>query len=248
MTLLWILAFAVLGSVGAVAGAATVLLVPEKMRATLIPYLVSYATGALLGAALLGLLPHAIEHQPAEAMLATVLAGLCLFFVLERIVIWRHCHVVGHCDVHKTSGYMILVGDALHNFVDGVMLAATFLSSVPLGIAAGLAVIAHELPQEVGDFAILLDSGLKRKQAFLLNLLSSVPTLPGALLGYFALSQTVGSVPYVLAIAAASFLYIGLADLVPGLQGRIGPETGWRQFLLMLTGVGTILLVQRLHG
>ncbi len=248
MTLIWILAFAVGGSVAAVAGAATVLLIPEKTRARLIPYLVSYATGTLLGAALLGLLPHAIEHQPAGVMLATVLVGLFLFFVLERIVVWRHCHVVGYCDVHKTSGYMILVGDALHNFVDGVMLAAAFLSSVPLGIAAGLAVIAHELPQEVGDFAILLDSGFERKRAFLWNLVSAAPTLPGALLGYFALSQTAGSVPYVLAISAASFLYIGLADLIPGLQGRIGPETGVKQFLLMLIGVGTILLVQHHHG
>jgi len=248
MTLLWILVFAVLGSVGGVAGAATVLLLLEKMRVVLVPYLVSYATGALLAAALLGLLPHAIEHQPAEVMLATVLIGLCLFFVLERIVIWRHCHVVGHCDVHKSSAYMILVGDALHNFVDGIMLAAAFLSSVPLGIAAGLAVIAHELPQEVGDFAILLEGGLTRRRALLWNLLSSLPTLPGALLAYFALSQTVGYVPYVLAIAAASFLYIGLADLVPGLQGRIGPETGWKQFLLILTGVGTILMVRHTHN
>lgn len=248
MTLLWILIFAVLGSVGGVAGAASVLLFPEKMRAMLVPYLVSYATGALLAAALLGLLPHAIEQQPAEMILATVLIGLCLFFVFERIVIWRHCHVVGHCDVHKSSAYMILVGDALHNFVDGIMLAAAFLSSVPLGIAAGLAVIAHELPQEVGDFAILLDGGLTRRRALLWNLLSSLPTLPGALLAYFALSQTVGYVPYVLAIAAASFLYIGLADLVPGLQGRIGPETGWKQFLLILTGIGTILMVRHAHN
>jgi zinc and cadmium transporter len=248
MTLIWILGFALLGSVGAVAGAATVLLVPEKRRATLIPYLVSYATGTLLGAALLGLLPHAIEHRPAEVVLSTVLVGLFLFFVLERVVIWRHCHVVGHCDVHKTSGHMILVGDALHNFVDGVMLSAAFLSSIPLGIAAGLAVIAHELPQEVGDFAILLDSGFERRRAFLWNLVSALPTLPGALLGYFALSQAVGSVPYVLALAAASFLYIGLADLIPGLQGRIGPDTGWKQFLLMLIGVGTIVLLQAHHG
>lgn len=248
MTLLWILAFAVLGSVGAVAGAATVLLVPEKTRATLIPYLISYATGALLGAALLGLLPEAIEQGEITPSLGTVLAGLLAFFVLERLLIWRHCHVEGPCEVHGTTGYLILVGDAMHNFADGAVIAATFMSSVPLGIATGIAVIAHELPQEVGDFAILLDNGFTRMRALKWNLISGSTTIPGALLAYAGLQQMPRFNTTILALSAASFLYIGLADLVPGLHRRIGAETGLGQLFLILAGVGTIVLLRAHHG
>lgn len=241
---MWILGFAILGSVGAVAGAGTLLLFPKRTRETVVPYLISYATGTLLAAALLGLLHHAIEASSAKAILATTVAGLFVFFLLERTVIWRHCHAVGPCEIHRTAGYLILVGDALHNFVDGIVIAAAFLSSVPLGIATGLAVIAHELPQEVSDFAILLDSGFESAQAFQWNVISSAATLPGALIGYGLLSQVEQVVPHLLGLAAASFLYIGLADLIPGLQGRIGPEIGVRQALVMLAGVATIVMLQ----
>ncbi len=248
MTLVWLLAIAVLASVGVVLGAGAFLWFPKRVRETLVPYLVSYATGTLLAAALLGLLPHATSRLPVKAALATVLAGLFVFFALERIVIWRHCHVEGPCEMHGTAGYLILLGDALHNFIDGVVMAAAFLTSVPLGIAAGLAVIAHEVPQEVGDFAILLDSGFDRRRALLWNVASGLATLPGALLGYIALHEIENGLPYVLAVSAASFLYIGLADLVPGLHGRIGAQTGVSQFLMMLAGVGTIILLQMWQG
>jgi zinc and cadmium transporter len=244
----WIFGFAILGSVGAIVGAASFLLFPKPVRERLVPVLVSYATGALLGAALLGLLPDAIQRTGSEPILATVLAGLILFFVLERIVIWRHCHVMGRCEVHKTAGYLILIGDALHNFVDGIVITAAFLSSVPLGISVGVAVLVHEVPQEVGDFAILLDNGFTRKQALGWNLISGAATVPGALAGYIGLLQVSAGMPYILALSAASFLYIGLADLIPGLQGRIGAEPGVTQFLVMLSGVGTIILLRTLHG
>lgn len=248
MVLTWIVGFAFLGSVAAIGGAASFLLFPQAVRERLVPILVSYATGTLLGAALLGLLTDALGRSRPEIMMATVLAGLILFFVLERIVIWRHCHVVGRCEVHKTAGYLILIGDALHNFVDGIVIATAFLSSVPLGIAVGLAVFVHEVPQEVGDFAILLDNGFTRPQALRWNLVSGAATVPGALAGYIGLQQVSIVMPYVLALSAASFLYIGLADLIPGLQGRIGAEPGVTQFLVMLMGIGTIILLRTLHG
>jgi zinc and cadmium transporter len=246
MVFTWILGFAVLGSIGAIAAAATFLLLPKGIRDRLVPFLVSYATGALLGAALLGLLPEAVGQGGLLPSLGTVLAGLILFFVLERLLIWRHCHHEGPCEVHGTAGYLILVGDGLHNFVDGVVIAAAFVSSIPLGIATGIAVLAHELPQEVGDFAVLLDSGFSRERALKWNLISGSAALPGALLGYAALEHLHSLVGPVLALSAASFLYIGLADLIPGLHRRIGSEAGIAQFLLLLAGVGTILVL-RLH-
>lgn len=246
--LIWILTFAVLGSVGAVGGAASFLLLPKPVRERAVPYLVSYATGTLLAAALLGLLPRAIEQGGLIPSLGGLLAGLIAFFILERLLIWRHCHVEGPCEVHRSAGYLILVGDALHNFVDGVVIAAAFLSSVPLGIATGVAVIAHEVPQEVGDFAVLLESGFGPRRALYWNLVSGIATIPGALLAYVALQQMQEFMPMILAFSAASFLYIGLADLIPGLHQRIGGEAGVWQFVLLLAGVGTIVVLRMLLG
>ncbi len=244
MALEWILGFAFLGSVGAIAGAASFLLFPKPVRERLVPYLVSYATGTLLGAALLGLLPEAVQQGGLLPSLGTVLAGLIGFFILERFLIWRHCHEAGPCEIHGTAGSLILVGDALHNFVDGAVIAAAFMSSVPLGVATGIAVIAHELPQEVGDFAILLESGFTRAQAFKWNFISGSTTMPGALLAYAGLQQLPQLNATILALSAASFLYIGLADLVPGLHRRIGAGTGLGQLLLILAGVATILMLR----
>lgn len=248
MVLTWILGFALLGSVGAVIGAAAFLVLPKGTRDRTVPFLVSYATGTLLGAALLGLIPQAIEQGGLQASLGSVLAGLIVFFSLERLMIWRHCHSGGSCEVHGAAGQLILLGDALHNFVDGIVIAAAFLSSIPLGIVTGIAVIAHEMPQEVGDFAILLDYGFSRQRAMKWNLISSGTTLPGALLGYLAFEESSKLIGPMLALSAASFLYIGLADLIPGLHRRIGSETGIAQFLLLLAGVGTIVVVHMHHG
>lgn len=248
IVLIWILGFAILGSVGAVGGAASFLLLPKRVRERLVPFLVSYATGTLLGASLLGLLPRAIEQGGLLPSLGCVLAGLIGFFILERLLIWRHCHSEGRCEVHGAAGQLILVGDGIHNFVDGIVIAAAFLSSIPLGIATGIAVIAHELPQEVGDFAVLLDSGFSRERALKWNLISGSATIPGALLAFVALEQSHGLIGPILALSAASFLYIGLADLIPGLHRRIGSEAGIGQFLLILAGVGTIAILQWLHG
>ncbi len=244
MTLLvWIFLFSILGSIGAIAGAALMLLFPENTRKTLLPYLISYATGTLLGAAFLGMIPKALQHATPMAVSGTVLAGIVLFFVLEKLVIWRHCHDED-CEVHGTSGPLILIGDAFHNFVDGFVIAAAFFTSIPFGIAASLAVIAHEVPQEVGDFAILLEGGYSRAKALIFNTLSSLATVPGAVAAYFFLGEIQEAIPYFLALSAASFIYIATADLVPDLHRKTGTKQGLMQLTLMVAGIGTIGLFQ----
>ncbi len=244
--LLWIIGFSILGSIGAVAGASLLLVFPEHVRKFLVPNLISYATGTLLGAAFLGMIPAGLQQAPANAVMATVLAGMVLFFVLEKLVIWRHCHEDA-CEAHGAAAPLILIGDAFHNFVDGIVIAAAFLTSIPLGVAAALAVIAHEVPQELGDFAILLENGYGRGKAMLLNGLSASTTLPGAVIAYFWLAETRTAVPYILALSAASFIYIAAADLIPGLNRQITLPAAFRQFILLLAGIGTILLFQLGH-
>jgi zinc and cadmium transporter len=243
--LLWIIGFSLLGSVGAVAGAALFLFFPEGIRKTLVPCLISYATGTLLGAAFLGMIPAGLKLAPAFAVTSTVLVGMVLFFVMEKLVLWRHCHDSA-CEVHGRAAPLILIGDAFHNFVDGVVIAAAFLTSIPLGVAASLAVIAHEIPQEVGDFAILLDNGYGRTKAIILNGLSAAATLPGAVVAYFWLGEMRTAVPYILAISAASFIYIAAADLIPGLHRQVATAASLRQLVLLLAGIGTIAIFH--HG
>ncbi len=242
--MLWqIVVFSVLGSAGSVLAAGAYLFFPRHIQKRLVPCLISFASGTLLGAAFLGLVPHAAKELALEPILKTTLVGVILFFVLEKVVIWRHCHDED-CEVHTAAGPLILVGDAFHNFVDGVVIAAAFMNSTELGVAAAIATILHEIPQEVGDFAILLGSGYEQKRALLLNTSSGLATLPGALLGYFFLSPVEQAVPYVLALAAGSFIYIALADLIPSLHHQTRARTAIQQFLLMLAGIALILLLQ----
>jgi zinc and cadmium transporter len=242
----WIIGFSVLGSAGAIACAGLFLLLPARSRDVLVPSLISYATGTLLGAAFLGMIPAGLKQAPALAVTSTVLAGMVLFFVLEKLVLWRHCHD-RDCVAHGRAAPLILIGDAFHNFVDGVVIAAAFLTSMSMGIAASLAVIAHEIPQEVGDFAILLDNGYGRARALVLNGLSALATLPGAIAAYFWLGETRESVPYILALSAASFIYIATADLIPGLHRQVTAAASLRQLILLLAGIGTIALFRFGH-
>ncbi len=253
--LLWILLFGLLASVGALAPAGLVLLLSEDVRARLTPYLLSFATGTVLATALIGLLPEAMEQASVRTVSFTVLGGVVVFFVLESLVIWRHAHADGHGHAHHPGEHqhalsaikpatLILIGDAVHNFVDGVAVAAAFLASPPLGVATAVAVIGHEIPQELGDFVLLLEGGFSRAKALLWNGLSGLATLAGALLAYVALAQATWVVPYALAVAASGFLYIGLADLVPGLHGRRGAASGILQFLMMLLGIAIIAFIQ----
>jgi zinc and cadmium transporter len=245
--LAWILLFSLIGGAFSVLAAALYLLLSENVRARILPHLVSFAIGALLGAAFLGLLPHALQAPGIEdfhGLTGTVLLGLLGFFLLEKFVLWRHCHA-SDCEVHAgeqpatqpAAGTLILVGDGIHNFVDGILIGAAFLSDIHLGIVTSLAVASHEIPQEVGDFAVLLHSGYSRARAFTFNLLSSFTTLAGGLLAYYALKGALAVVPYVLAVAAASFIYVAVADLIPGLHRRTEALAAVEQLALIAAGV-----------
>ncbi len=265
--LAWIIGLTAGGGVLGVLAAGVLLLLSDRTRERMMPVLVSFAIGTLLGAAFLALLPHALDSPEvtAHGIAFTVLLALLGFFLLEKMVVWRHCHTYD-CEVHggnpapfeigarftayhdgaverartAATGSLILVGDGIHNLVDGVLIAAAFLTDVHLGIVTAVAVIAHEIPQELGDFAILLMSGYTRRRALAYNVLSSLTMVIGGVVAYFSLSFAVSIVPYVLAIAAASFIYIAVADLIPGLHRR--PEFSATLQQLALIAVGVILI------
>jgi zinc and cadmium transporter len=234
----------VLGSFGGLVAASTFLLLGDSIRLKALPWAISYAVGTLLGVALLALLPQALDHLPPERALGTLLAGVLAFFLLEKLVLWRHCHDTDECAVHTSSAAsLVIVGDAFHTFVDGTVIAAAVITSIPLGITTALAVATHEIPQEVGDVAILLRAGFSRGRAFLLNLLSGIGGILGAA-GMLAASQSMPNLlPYVLAFAAGNFLYVAMSDLIPDLH-RGGLEGGpFRQLLLIGAGILTIVII-----
>lgn len=201
----------------------------------------SFSVGVLLAAALINLLPEALETLKPDVVGGTLLAGLLAFFVLEKLALWRHDHSQ-EVIPSSPAGLMIVLGDGVHNFADGVLIAAAFLQSPALGVTTAIAVIAHEIPQEVGDFMVLLDSGYSKRRALILNTLSSLAAVAGGVLGWFALSHLSGAVPYMLCIAAASFLYVAVADLMPALQRFRRPPDFAVQLALAGTGIGIVLL------
>ena len=256
--LAWIIVTSLFGGMLSVLFAAALTL---NTRASWVQMLVSYAIGALLGAAFLNALPEALElsKNPAQ-MTGTVLFGILLFFILEKLVLWRHCHAE-ECEAHDhlpgvpiiaapsrdqhdhgRSGMMIMLGDTFHNFVDGILIAAAFMADVQLGIVTSIAIIAHEIPQEAGDFLILLNSGYTRRQALLFNLFSSAATLLGGLSTYFMLQDMNHFIPSLLGLAAASMIYVAMSDLIPGLHKR--PEIGAtvQQVALITLGISSIWL------
>jgi zinc and cadmium transporter len=264
-TLLWIILATLASGVLSVLAAGTFLALPSKQREAALPHLVSFATGALLGAALLALIPHAVLGAGSERVHEVgiaLIAGIALFFVLEKFLLWRHCHD-DHCDTHtvahvqahahehthdharrKASGALVLVGDALHNVLDGVLIAAAFLTDVHLGIVTALAIMAHEIPQEVGIFAVLLNSGVSRGRAVVLNLVTSLTAVIGGVLGYFALEKTLAALPFALAVAASSLLYVAVADLIPGLHRKVDAKSGVTQVVLIGLGIALIAFAE----
>jgi zinc and cadmium transporter len=236
--------FSVLGSVGGVFTASAFLLLGDPVRVKLLPWLISYAVGTMLGAALLALLPQALlSIQPAQA-LGTLLCGVLVFFLLEKLVLWRHCHTGHECEVHTSSAAsLVIIGDAFHTFVDGALIAAAVVTSVPLGMTTALAVAAHEIPQEVGDFAILLRAGYSPGRAFTLNLLSATGGLLGAFAMLLASRWVPNLLPYVLSFAAGSFLYVAMSDLIPDLHRAGIQGSAVKQMLLIAAGILTIVLL-----
>jgi len=252
MALTWIVAASVAGGTLSAGAAAFALL----LRASWVPMLVSFAIGALLGAAFLEVIPQAFALGDPHQAAAAILGGIFGFFVLEKLLLWRHCHTE-NCEVHDPhnaahdhgrSGALIVVGDTVHNFVDGVLIAAAFLQSTELGVITAVAIVAHEIPQEVGDFLILIHSGYSRRQALALNLVSSTATLGGGILGYFALQLLQRWEPVLLGVVAASMIYVAVADLIPGLHRRPELRDTVGQAALIAAGIGTIVLVRMLLG
>jgi zinc and cadmium transporter len=240
------------GVLATIAAAGTLALNPSW-----ISRLVSFAVGALLGAVFLELLPHALEAGNAQRVMLTVLAGLLAFFLLEKLVLWRHAH--GH-DAHRDDaeetehehalhahpasegrpGLMILIGTSVHNFCDGVVIAAAFVAGSALGIATTVAIVAHAVPQQVGDFAVLVHSGFSRARAFGYNVAAGAATLVGGIGGYLALADMQQALPTALAVAASSLLYVAVADLIPSLHRRPEPLETAKQITLIGLGVAII--------
>ena len=241
-TLLIAVGLSLIGGLGGLLVASGLLLLKDSVRSKLIPWLVSYAVGALLGVSMLALLPKSLEQLPPPRVFTTLLLGILLFFVLEKLVLWRHCHI-HDCEVHESSVFPVLIGDAFHNFVDGAVVAAAVVTSVPLGVTTAIAVAAHEIPQEIGDFAILLHAGYSRGRALLLNVLSATASAAGAVAAFVALDNVPRMLPYFLALAAASFLYVAMADLIPGLHRGRTDASSMRQILLIAAGIATMLIL-----
>jgi zinc and cadmium transporter len=241
LTWLAVLGLSVVGSVGGLLIASVMLVVHKDVRTRVVPWLVSYAVGTLLGAALLGLLPRALESLAPTPTLTALLAGIFTFFILEKLVLWRHCHDDTSCEVHRSTVTLVIVGDAVHTLVDGVVIAAAALVSLPLGLTTALAVAAHEVPQEAGDFAILLSAGYSRGRALLLNLSSAIGGVIGAVLMLLFGSRVPHAVPYVLGFAAGNFLYVAMADLIPNLHRGHLDSSSVRQVVLIALGVLTIV-------
>jgi zinc and cadmium transporter len=244
-TLLRVVALSAFGGVLSAAAASLFVALPERPRQALVPPLVSFATGALLAAACVGLLPEAVrgagEAGPAGVGLAAV-AGMVACFAIERYLLARHAS--GSDRRPRATGPMILWGDGLHNAVDGAAIAGAYLTNPALGIATAIAVFAHELPREIGDLAVLLDSGMSRMVALSLNLLVSLAAVAGAVVACVALARVLWILPYALGLAAGTLLYVALANLVPGLQRKGGLGAGIAQVLWMLAGIAIIWITQ----
>lgn len=236
MTLTFIVVASIIGGALSLLAAA---LCAFAVLSAWVPRMISYAVGVLLATAFLGLLPEALASGAApERVLATTLIGICAFFALEKLAVWRH----GHNDaasVPQPIGATITIGDGFHNFVDGVLIAAAFLTGTALGVVTAIAVVIHEIPQEVGDFLVLRHAGYSKRRALFLNLLASSTSIAGGVLGYFALGTLQSAVPYALALAAASFIYIAIADLIPHLHATDGKAVVW-QVALLCAGIATV--------
>ena len=228
----------VIGSFGSLLLASVLLLLKPKTRMGLVPHLISYAVGMLLGVALLSLLPEVLHDlSPARAGMV-LLAGIMGFFVLEKLVLWHHCHSED-CETHGRPGALILIGHGFHSFVDGVAIGAAVQTSIPLGVSTAIAVALHEVPQQVGDFAVLLHAGYRRGPALGLSVLSAAGAVTGTVAAFLAFGSLPGVLPYALAVAAASFLYIAMADLMPGLHKGHVDVSAFEQLLLLAAGIVT---------
>ncbi|MBI2499635.1 ZIP family metal transporter [Candidatus Woesearchaeota archaeon] len=212
----------------------TILGLSKKLFESILLILVAFAAGSMLGAAFFDLIPEGLENIGTNKVMPLILLGIIIFFIVERVIQWHHFHE--ECEVHPVS-YLILVGDAVHNFGDGVIIAASYLIDFNLGLISTLAIIFHEIPQELGDFAILIKSGFSKAKALLYNFLSAVMAILGAVLTYFASNVIEGIIPYLISVAAGGFIYIAVADLLPGLHKETDKKKLILHLLFLIMGI-----------
>ncbi|MEW6703688.1 MAG: ZIP family metal transporter [Pseudomonadota bacterium] len=256
MTLLYVVLATLLGGLLSVLIAASLTL---SMLGRLVKSLVSFSAGVLLGTALLQILPEAFESQASpQSLFMTLLAGLLFFFLLEKAELYRHGHHHEGDDPHHhhhhgfdaeqagRGGWSVLLGDSIHNFCDGILIAAAFLADVRLGTLTALAIIAHEIPQEVGDYIVLLNAGLSRARALTYNALSGLAAVAGGVLGYFVVGPWEALFPYLLVVASSSFIYVSVADLIPQLQRPLPLKDTAAQIAWLAAGLGVVLAITRL--
>jgi len=216
--------------------------IKKKLTEKILLFLVALSAGTLMGGAFIHLMPEASEQLPSTVLFSLVLASFILFFLIEKLLHWRHCHKEV-CPVH-TFGYMNLIGDSIHNFIDGLIIAATFLIDVRLGVATSLAIAFHEIPQEIGDFGVLLYAGFKKAKALILNFSVALTAVAGALVGYF-LSFSLGNLTmYLLPIAAGGFLYISTSDLIPEIRKEENLRKSLLSFACFLVGIAIMYLAK----
>lgn len=251
MTLLWIVLATLAGGLLSVALSA---FVAVRLLSGVLPHLVSFSAGMLLSAAFIHVLPEAFQSQAGtHALFATLLAGLFFFFLLEKVELFRHSHHHEHDDHDHhhgfdaeqagRGGWAVLVGDSVHNFCDGVLIAAAFLVDPVVGLVTAMAVVAHEIPQEVGDYIVLLNAGFSRAKALLFNALSGLAAVLGGVAGYFAAGPFAELLPYLLVLACSSFIYVAVADLLPQLQRRRSLRDATSQVVWIALGVTLMLVV-----
>ena len=239
MLLVYIIASTMLISIFSLIGVFSLSIKESVLHKTLISF-VAFSTGALLGGSFLHLLPEALNVLDASLVMRITLISFVSFFLIEKIIHWRHCHD-DECNVHS-FGYVNLFGDAVHNFIDGMIIASSFLVSIPLGVSTSIALALHEIPQEIGDFGVLLHAGFSRKRALFLNLLVAITSVLGGIIGYLLSSRLEFIIPYSLPIASGGFIYIATSDLMPELIKEINLKKSLTSFVLFLLGVLTIYL------
>ncbi len=243
-TLIWIIGATLIVSLIAFIGIIS-FAVKSKLLNKILLRLVGFSAGALMGGAFIHLLPEALENNGHE-ILFSVLVGFSLFFLMERFLKWHHCHK-GKCPVH-TFTYMNLFGDGVHNFIDGLIIAAGFLVNIPFGIVTTIAIIAHEVPQEIGDFAILVYGGFTKFKALFYNFLSALVAVVGAVFGYFLSTIAEGFVPFLIPFAAGGFIYIAASDLIPELHKEVDLKKSVLSFVFFLIGIFFVYIIKLIFG
>ncbi len=215
-------------------------------------YFVSFAVGTLLGAAFLEIIPHAYElSRDLHQISLIVLVGILVFFILEKLLVWRHCHG-SHCENHSPvvnhdvkKGSILIIGDCFHNFIDGILIASAFIVDINLGLITALAIIVHEIPQEISNFSILINSGYSLSRTLLMNIITGCAMIIGAILAYFVLNDFEFLIPIILSFAASSMIYVAISDLIPSLHKKVEIKQTFQQTFSIFLGV---LIIYFLHS